>query len=138
MKTTLALVAVLLSLTRLSLHGEEAKPVAPEWYKARPDETFVGEVVLKAGESKSLKIKATKPTTIGFKTNLKFEQGKDLANDAVTVLVDKDSMASPFGGATEFTPRDGGFDVKVENKTKIEVRVVIYTKEKKPAVPPAK
>jgi hypothetical protein len=40
-------------------------------------------------------------------------------------------MASAFGGATDFTPRGGGFDVKVENKTKLEVRVVIYTEEKK-------
>ena len=125
-RTTFALILSAI----VSAAAEEPKPVAPTWFDARPERTFVIELVLKPGETKPVTIKTKKPTVVGFQTNFTTEQAKQFEQKPIMLSTEDVSAGSSVGAWMMFEPRGGTIALKVENKTTIEVRVAIYTKEK--------
>lgn len=117
------------SATVPCLGADELKVAAPEWFKAKPEQTFVAEVTLKPGESKTVSVKAKKPTVVGFQTNLTSAQAKQFEKTPIVISTGGESLESSFGAWTSFEPRGGTITLKVQNKTSIEVQVVIYTME---------
>lgn len=107
------------------------------WYDLASTQKYVSDFLLNPGMAKSVTVPAKKACMVGFKSNATYEQAQKYGMTATHPLTGvkmeqastRDAVESVSGAGTNFTPKNGRIDLKVTNRTKEALKVVVYYEE---------
>jgi hypothetical protein len=105
-----------------------AQKPAEKWYEIDPGQKVVAEFHLKPGESKNVEVITKEPRYVGFTTDMSFEEQQKHRYPAPGVKLSRNLtfVSSPKGSATYWSVKGGKIALKVENLTKLPLRIVVY------------
>jgi hypothetical protein len=107
------------------------------WYNLKKNEKYVTEFLLNPGMSKNVTILAKQTLMVWFESNATYEQtqkyGMTPTHPLTGIQMEQtgthDRIESVGGGGTTFTPKNGKIDLKITNRTKEALKVVVYYKD---------
>ena len=107
--------------------------IAEKWYDLNPTDKVVAELSLKSGNIEIVKIKANKPTLVGFMTKItpkqmQHYQQKNIKPITVAIKSAKTTMFG-YGGGEAVMPVNGIIKLEIKNHTNEEILVDIFKRE---------
>ncbi|HEX8311112.1 MAG TPA: hypothetical protein VF614_07335 [Chthoniobacteraceae bacterium] len=122
--------------TSVLVCAAESETAKSKWFELTENQAYVADFALKPGETKPVEIPATGTQAVGFKSDLFSRQ--DITKEQRSAHIKKNIIRmagsdgkgwieTSLGGTYSYGSKDGKISITLENKSDLEVKVVVYT-----------